>query len=241
MAKPITGKFSELQILIGDGGSPEEFAVVCGMTTKGVQRSAQTNSTVVPDCEDEDAPAWEEKAVNSLSVTISGSGVWAAENHGVFMDWFYSGQSKNIKVRHMRAAAGTPEYEEGPALLTALNNTVERGNKVQAEVTIEMDGQPSRMSKPGGIAPANTVLPSISGIAIEGGTLTALTGTWSNNPTSYSYAWNRDGTPISGATAATYTLVSDDVGEPITVTVTATNATGSTPATSAPTADVVAA
>lgn len=143
MAKPTTAKYSELQILVGDGGSPEAFSVVCGMTSKGVQRQAQTNSTVVPDCADEDAPAWEEKAVNSLSISISGSGVWAAENHGIFMAWFYSGLPKNIKVRHLNAAPGTPEYEEGPALLTALNNTVERGNKVQAEITIEMDGQPT--------------------------------------------------------------------------------------------------
>lgn len=144
MAKPTTAPFSKMQILVGDGGTPaEQFSVVCGMTSKGVNRSAQTSSTVVPDCADEDAPAWEEKAVNSLSVTISGSGVWAAENHGVFMEWFYSGLPKNIKVRHLNAAPGTPEYEEGSALLTALNNTVERGGKVQAEITIEFDGQPS--------------------------------------------------------------------------------------------------
>lgn len=144
MAKPTTSKYSELQILVGDGATPTEgFTVVCGMTTKGVQRSANVSSTVVPDCADEDAPAFEEKAVNSLSISISGSGVWAAENHGVFMAWFYSGLAKNIKVRHLNAAVGTPEYEEGPALLTSLNNAVERGQKVTAEINIEFDGQPT--------------------------------------------------------------------------------------------------
>lgn len=241
MAKPTTAKFSELQILIEGVPNSGIFDVVCGMTSKGIQRSAQTNSTSVPDCEDEDAPAWEEKAVNSLSVTASGSGVWASENHGVFLDWFYSGTTRNIKVRHLNAGPGTPEYEEGPALLTALNNTVDRGNKVQAEVTIEFDGQPTRTAKAGGVAPANLVLPSIAGIAQENSLLTAHVGTWANSPTSFAIQWKADGTNISGATAAIYTPVAGDVGKAITIDVVATNATGSTTATSAPTVDVLAA
>jgi hypothetical protein len=141
MAKPTTGTFSKLQILIGDGGSPEAFTIVCGLTSKGIQRTAEVNSTVVPDCSDEDAPAWTEKAVNALSWSASGSGVWAAENHGVFLNWWKSGLTKNIKVRHVNAAPGTPEYEEGQALLTNIGNTVERGGKIQAEISIEMDGE----------------------------------------------------------------------------------------------------
>src|SRR5690606_26518363 len=127
MAQPITGKFSELVISIGDGANPEVFTPICGMTSKGIQRSATTQSTSVPDCADEDAPAWEEKAVDTLSITVSGMGVWAADNHETMLDWFYSGASRNIKVRHVKAKVGDTEYEEGPALLTALNNTVDRG------------------------------------------------------------------------------------------------------------------
>lgn len=73
------------------------------------------------------------------------------------------------------------------------------------------------------------------------------TGTWTGNPTSYAYAWsrcNQNGnscSKISGATAKTYTLTKQDVGDTLRVTVTATNAGGSTKATSAPTALVRAA
>lgn len=147
MARPTTEKFSEFVILVGDGENPEGFDVVCGLTTKGIQRAANTSSVVVPDCADEDAPAFEEKAVQSLSITVSGSGVWTQENHQVFMDWWYSGATKNIKIRNVQAGAGDTEYEEGPALLTALNNSVERGQKVTAEITIEFDGQPTRTAK----------------------------------------------------------------------------------------------
>ena len=35
----------------------------------------------------------------------------------------------------------------------------------------------------------NSALPAITGVAQQGQTLTASTGTWSNSPTSYTYQW----------------------------------------------------
>jgi len=95
-------------------------------------------------------------------------------------------------------------------------------------------------------APANTALPAISGSAAVGSTLTASTGTWSGSPTSFAYAWSRcdqlgNGCAVvTGATAQTYVVQQVDVGTTIRVTVTATNASGSTPSTSAQTAVVPA-
>lgn len=50
------------------------------------------------------------------------------------------------------------------------------------------------------------------------------------------WQWERNGTPISGATASTYTLVSADAGADITVVQTETNTAGTASAESAPTA-----
>lgn len=86
-------------------------------------------------------------------------------------------------------------------------------------------------------APANTVPPAIAGTPTEGQTLTASTGTWTGTPTSYSYQWKRGVTNV-GSDQNTYVLVAGDVGSTITVTVTATNAGGSTAATSDPTAAI---
>ena len=94
-------------------------------------------------------------------------------------------------------------------------------------------------------APANTAAPTISGDARAGSVLTATNGTWTNNPTSFTYKWQRcatDGTgcgDISKATLQTYTLVSGDIGHTVRIVVTAANADGKTSAPSA-TTEVVA-
>ena len=89
-------------------------------------------------------------------------------------------------------------------------------------------------------APVNTAAPAISGTTQPGQVLTATTGSWSNSPSSYSYQWYDERTPISGATGSTYTMTSNDVDHTIGVSVTATNNAGaSSPAPSASTGVVV--
>ncbi len=93
--------------------------------------------------------------------------------------------------------------------------------------------------------PSNTALPTITGSAQQGQTLTAQTGSWTNEPSSFAYQWQHCDTtgancsPISPATSQTYTLTSSDAGSTVRVAVTATNAGGSSsPASSAQTAVV---
>ena len=116
-------------------------------------------------------------------------------------------------------------------VVTASNATGSTPATSAATGTIVVDPPPA--------APVNTVLPSVSGNAIEGQALTASAGSWSNSPISYAYQWqdcNSAGascSSITGATAATHLLFAGEVGDTVRVVVTATNAGGSTPATSA--------
>lgn len=96
-------------------------------------------------------------------------------------------------------------------------------------------------------APQDVAAPTVTGIAVEGQTLTANLGGWTGSlPIGYAYAWQRctpdgaDCVPIAGAAAQTYQLSADDAGATVRVQVTASNAAGSTSALSAAT-DVVAA
>jgi hypothetical protein len=51
-------------------------------------------------------------------------------------------------------------------------------------------------------------------------TLTAVPGTWSPAPATWTYQWYRSGVAISGATARTYKLTSLDKGKYVKVRVT---------------------
>ena len=83
--------------------------------------------------------------------------------------------------------------------------------------------------------------PSVSGTVVVGSTLTASTGTWSPSDVAFGYQWLRNGAPIAGATAKTYTLVAGDRGSAISVQVTGSRAgLPAVAVTSAATAEVAA-
>lgn len=71
--------------------------------------------------------------------------------------------------------------------------------------------------------------PTVSGSAVVGSTLTAVSGTWPAGAR-ITRQWLRDGVPIARATSATYRLAPADAGRSVAVSETAT-ATGRTPGT----------
>ena len=81
--------------------------------------------------------------------------------------------------------------------------------------------------------PVNTAPPVISGTPAMGQTLLTSNGSWSNNPTAYSYQWVRcdpNGMAcltIPGATGSSYIVAASDAGLTLRSSVTATNPAGS--------------
>ena len=78
--------------------------------------------------------------------------------------------------------------------------------------------------------PANKAVPTLSGTAEEGDTLTASLGTWDGTPPlAYTYQWQRcdeageECVDVEGADGSTYKLEADDVGDTLQVAVTASN------------------
>jgi hypothetical protein len=63
---------------------------------------------------------------------------------------------------------------------------------------------------------------SITGTPVVGGTLTAHQASWGPSGVSLAYEWRRSGSPLAGATSATYQPVAADVGHTLTVAVTGT-------------------
>ena len=98
--------------------------------------------------------------------------------------------------------------------------------------------------------PVNTVAPSVTGAAQQGQTLTTTNGTWTDanvNAIVYTYHWQRCNPDVTGcaniggATSATYTLGSADVGSVVRSVVTATGTTGAADQPSAASPTVTAA
>jgi hypothetical protein len=87
--------------------------------------------------------------------------------------------------------------------------------------------------------PVNIAVPTISGAAQVGHTLTATTGTWTGTPPpTYTYEWLANGTPIGNATSSSYLLTATELGKVVIVRVTATNNAGTGQAVSDQTATV---
>ena len=78
--------------------------------------------------------------------------------------------------------------------------------------------------------------PTVVGAPTYGSTLTADPGVWSPPVASFAYQWLRSGAPITGAVAPTYAPVLADLGQALSVQVTAGDGSGT--ATSAPTGPV---
>lgn len=137
MAQPTVIAGTKLLILVGNGASPETFSNPCGLTTRSFDMSASTNSTLIPDCDDPEAPAWEAKDVNALSATISGSGVLATESFDLWNNWFMSAQSKNIQIKLDHPSLG---YWTGSFIITGFKVGGQRGNKATVDMTMVNDG-----------------------------------------------------------------------------------------------------
>ena len=88
--------------------------------------------------------------------------------------------------------------------------------------------------------PQTTSPPTLTGTFRQDSTLKTSNGLWANNPSSFTYQWQRcdsNGNAwanIAGATTTSYKLVTADVGQTVRTLVTARNADGSSTANSKP-------
>jgi hypothetical protein len=104
---------------------------------------------------------------------------------------------------------------------------------LNADGSMNARSVPTAVVQQSSAAPKSTERPTISGTARVGQTLTADNGSWSGNPTSFGYQWQRcdaDGSNcgnILGATNRTHTLRTADLGFRLRVQVTARNDKGS--------------
>ncbi len=150
------------------------------------------------------------------------------------------------------ASGGSCSAISGAASATYTAALGDVGHTIRVTVTAtNTGGSAHATSAPSAVvssatAPTDTTAPSISGTPQSGTTLTASQGSWNGSPSGFGFAWSRcdaNGNgcaTIDGATSDTYTVGDADAAATLRVSVTATNADGSTDYVSAPTAAVPA-
>jgi hypothetical protein len=106
-----------------------------------------------------------------------------------------------------------------------LVNKGKAGNLPNATMAQAIDGVTGALAAPG-----NIDVPYVSGLTPVGSLLTCTQGNWAGTPSSYAYAWKRDGTTAIGTNANTYTTIAGDQTHLVTCVVSATNGQGTTAA-----------
>lgn len=137
-----------------------------------------------------------------------------------------SGQTRTatvqVRVAKLPEYPTDPEYPVDPTTPTTPVDPTTPTDPKDPVVT------PPAPKKP----PVNTAAPVIVGDVTVGDTVSCLPGTWLAEPTSYAYAWQRAGTSIAGATAASYEITKADTASLLSCSVIATNADGTASASS---------
>ena len=225
-----SGTTTDIELYVNSGATATKLIVGLYSDASGTPGTLLTTGSLSAP----QAGAWNDVAVGSATIT-QGTSYWIAVlgTGGV--------------LNYLDTSSGTgASYVEAATGLTSLPSTYAPGAKYNVSpASAYVNGVPSGGGG-GTTPPSNTALPTVSGTAQQGDTLTTSNGSWTGSPTSYAYQWQdcdssgANCASISGATSSSYTLVSGDVGHTIRAVVTATNGGGSTAASSAQTAVVVA-
>lgn len=140
MAQPTTVKFGKFFVRLSSGSTPATFVAPCGFTSKSFSRGKSLNSVQIPDCDDPDAPAWEARDVQSMSATISGSGVLAKAAVPTWEAALASTDSIECEVELDYPDSGSDVYT-GKFHIENFEITGSIGERVQVSVTMQSDGE----------------------------------------------------------------------------------------------------
>ena len=176
--------------------------------------------------------AWDTAALSGGPSVTSGTKYWLA---------VLGTGGGSVAFRDNAAGTGCATVVSSQSNLVALQQTFSKGmswnSYCPASFYLSGSGAQAPASSPP--PPGNTVAPSVSGQMVQGDTLAASSGSWSNSPSSYGYQWEDcdssgvNCSNIANATSSGYTLAAGDVGDMVRVMVTASNSGGSGQAASA--------
>lgn len=139
MAQATTTRFGKFRVMLGDGADPQVYSVPCGFTSKSLTLTKNLSEVNIPDCADPDAVPWIGRDAQSLSMSVSGEGVLAAESVETWLDAFEDVESVAVRVE-IEFPAKTVAWV-GRMHLSSFNPSSEQGGRVNSSVEMQSDGE----------------------------------------------------------------------------------------------------
>lgn len=142
MAAPVTARFGKFRVLLGSGVDPIVYAAPCGFTSKSLSLNKSLSETLIPDCDNPDLPIEVGRDVESISASVSGDGVLAANAVVTWLEAYESVDSVPVKVE-VEFSTGTVTWT-GYMHVESLEIGAEQGGRVTISVSMQSDGALTR-------------------------------------------------------------------------------------------------
>ncbi|MGB3044540.1 MAG: phage tail tube protein [Xanthobacteraceae bacterium] len=146
MATATTIKGGKFRILLGDDANPIVYSAPCGFTSRSLTLTKGLEEVNIPSCDDPDAVDWVGRDATSLSMSVSGEGVLAAESSDTWLDAWHSVDSVPVKIE-IEFPAKTITYT-GKMHVESLELGAPNGQRVTNNVSMQSDGEMVRVTTP---------------------------------------------------------------------------------------------
>lgn len=143
MADATRIQFGTQQLLIGNGATPEVFTAPCGLTTLTRTTNVETQTVMVPDCDDPFVTTWMQIDEISRQMIVTGSGLLSAQYLLTWREWDLAGGFKNARWYTNLTAPNGGGYLAGRVLLTQFEETAEFKRSYQVSIQLTFDGKPT--------------------------------------------------------------------------------------------------
>lgn len=144
MARATTIKSGFFRVLLGSGSSPIIYAAPCGFTQRSMTMNKNLEEINIPDCDDPDKVDWIGRDVTSLSISITGEGVLAAESAE---DWFDAFESVNsVPVRIEIEFPSATHTWTGLMHIESIETGAANGQRATLNVSLQSDGEMTRVT-----------------------------------------------------------------------------------------------
>lgn len=145
MAQPTTTRGGKIRVMLGSDTSPQTYTAPCGLSQRSITLTKGLNEILAGDCDDPDMVQWFLRDAASLSMTISGEGVLAAES---IEDWVDAWESiESVDVRVEVEFATTTYVWTGKMQVETLEIGANNGERATISVSMQSDGVMTRTSE----------------------------------------------------------------------------------------------